>query len=84
MKKLIVAMLLLSATWVQAQDQPSKWAVRGYLKAMTTFLPAPNLDTLLTDHLIHHRLNVRWFPTDELTVVGELRTRVFYGDFYRG
>ena len=82
----MIAALLGWAQVALAQEVPEvkRWAVRGYVKEMTTFLPSPNLDTLLTDHLIHHRLNVRWYPTDQLTLVGELRTRIFYGDLYRG
>ncbi len=37
-------------------------------------------DSTLIDNLIHHRLNVAWYPNEHLTGKIEFRTRVFHGD----
>jgi len=71
-----------------------KIALSGYLKNLQTLLFFNNAypthsqgvpaDTFLQDNLIHHRLNLRWFPNEKLTVRAELRTRLFFGDLVRG
>lgn len=50
----------------------------GYLKYMTTasFL---NGDSIITDNLIHHRLNLRGYINEHWTVGVEMRNRIFYG-----
>jgi hypothetical protein len=71
-----------------------KIAFSGYLKNLQNlfFLNNSSLqtplggisDTFFQDNLIHHRLNMKWFPNEKLTVRAELRTRLFFGDLVRG
>ncbi len=69
-----------SALLVCGQEKESKWAWRGYLKNMSTLSWSPYLgDTLWFDNLVHNRLNLTWYPTDNLTAVLEVRNRLLTG-----
>ena len=69
--------ITMSAT---AQDEPSNWAFKGYLKNMSSFSWTPYLaDTLWYDNLIHNRLNLAWYPNDGFSVYAEMRNRIFLG-----
>ncbi len=86
MKQLVLVVILLFGFQSLAQEtdsiQKRKFKdvinARGYVKYMTTasFL---NGDSIITDNLIHHRLNLRGFINDHWTVGLELRNRIFYG-----
>ncbi len=40
-------------------------------------------DSLLSQNLIHNRLNFAWYANKEITVVAQFRTRLFTGDFVK-
>ncbi len=64
----------------QNDDGLSKWAFKGYLKNMSTFSWTPYLgDTLWYDNLTHNRLNLAWYPNEEISVFIEMRNRLFIG-----
>ena len=78
---LCLSFVLLTFTHrVEAQNQKErKWSINGYVKSLQT-LYFFDLDNIVTDNLLHHRFNFRWYPTDYLTFKVELRNRVFYGE----
>ncbi len=55
---------------------------RGYVKDMRTFF-IDDLDNVLIDNLLHHRLNLKWYANDAFTVGVEWRNRLFYGEFIK-
>ena len=66
----------------KAQDdyKEPKWAFKGYLKNMSTFSWSPYLaDTMWYDNLTHNRLNLAWYPPNEISVFVEMRNRLFVG-----
>jgi hypothetical protein len=64
-------------------DVPKRFQVRGYLKDLQ-FVTLPGRgDSIGTGNLLHHRLNVRWYPSTPLTVAVEVRTRLFVGEQVR-
>lgn len=67
--------------WLLAQDdtEEPRFIAKGYVKDMATFNFA-GPDSIFVDNLIHHRLNLAWYPTDHFTAKLELRNRVFFGD----
>jgi len=72
----------LSLGIAKAQDdyKEQKWAFKGYLKNMSTFSWSPYLaDTMWYDNLTHNRLNLAWYPTNEISVYVEMRNRLFVG-----
>jgi hypothetical protein len=78
---LIVCLLLLASLSAKGQDDdPGKWAFKGYLKNMSTFSWTPYFaDTLWYDNLTHNRLNMAWYPNDEFSLIIEMRNRLFLG-----
>lgn len=89
----IIGVLMLLLKPSVAQDEPSKWAINGYLKQMQTYLLFNDsyfdlqqfkmVDTFLIDNLIHNRVNIRYYASDKLTLRADIRTRIFYGDLVR-
>ncbi len=50
------------------------------MKNMSTFSWTPYLgDTLWYDNLTHNRLNLAWYPNEEISVFIEMRNRLFIG-----
>ena len=56
----------------------STFQAGGYLKSLSSWTFPPGQEAYF-DHLLHARLNTKWFPTDNLTGVLELRGRWYYG-----
>ncbi|WP_242929254.1 hypothetical protein [Pontibacter vulgaris] len=57
--------------------------LKGYVKQLQTFILVRGLDSLLTDNLLHNRLNFNYSLDTTLNLVVEVRNRVFYGDLLR-
>ncbi len=78
---------------LQAQEEPSKVEINGYIKNLQTLLffndAYPDVqqfklvDTFLQDNLIHNRFNFKWFISDHWNFKADLRTRIFFGDLVR-
>lgn len=52
----------------------------GYAKYLFMTSKSPLVDGRLNDHILHCRLNTRWYPAESLTGAMELRLRGFYGE----
>ncbi|MCB0738055.1 MAG: hypothetical protein KDC92_11120 [Bacteroidetes bacterium] len=77
--KLFIFTILLVSSSAFAQDN---FTLNGYVKYMqTNFLVSTPSTTLLTDNLIHNRLNAKWYASDKLQFSVELRNRAFYGEY---
>ncbi|GAA4823015.1 hypothetical protein [Algivirga pacifica] len=81
--------LLFSVFTLQAQeefqeeestDKPSNIYFGGYLKYLQTIGFQELNDRWITDNLIHNRLNFKWYASSQVTVVAEMRNRLFYGE----
>lgn len=80
--KLLILLLLAPLSVLAQEETPPKYSFNGYVKYMqSSFLINQNLLNLYSDHLIHNRLNFKWYPTDKITGSVELRNRAFYGEF---
>lgn len=81
---LLALWLLLPAHGVISQ---SAFELKGYVKSLQSvaFIRVPPLreSIMFNDHLLHHRLNVRYFPSENWTLAAELRNRAFFGDQVR-
>jgi hypothetical protein len=71
--------LLWSGAYGQEQKDKT-FEFKGYVKDMASFNFPKNADSVITDNLIHNRLNFRWIPSSQFQVRVELRTRAFSGD----
>ena len=51
----------------------------GFIKYMNT-TSFVDLDSLITDNLIHNRIRFKAYLSDKITTVIEMRNRIFYGE----
>ena len=74
--KIFIIFTLLS---FYASAQTDQYSVGGYAKYLFSSVKYPQLDEQYYDHLIHTRLNTKWYPFSNLTGTIELRLRAFAG-----
>ena len=78
MKNKLLFLLFLFFNTSFAQLSP--YEINGYVKYLFSSTKFPNTSERYDDHLIHTRLNSRWFTTNNLTTVMEMRLRAYYGE----
>lgn len=76
-KILLLFLLFLSAS---AFAQLPVTDVYGYAKYLFGTTKYPLYNERFNDHLIHARLNTRWYPFSSLTAALEFRFRAYYGE----
>ena len=69
-------LILVNPVWAQL----SSFDYNGYAKYLFSSTEIPEIDDRLYDHLLHLRLNTRYYATQNLTAGLELRFRTFYGE----
>ena len=69
-------LILVNPVWAQL----SSFDYNGYAKYLFSSTEIPEIDDRLYDHLLHFRLNTRYYATQNLTAGLELRFRTFYGE----
>ena len=86
MKKstLLFSIILLFTFSIFAQKSKNSWAedhlrFTGYVKYMN-MLSFTDGNDLLTDNLLHNRINLKAYLSNPLTFNASMRNRVFYGD----
>lgn len=77
MKNILLTTFLLFCNLSFAQL--SSFDYNGYTKYLFSSAKHPGIEERFYDHLLHSRLNTRWYPSQSLTAAIELRTRIFYG-----
>ncbi|HTP12283.1 MAG TPA: hypothetical protein VMM37_01595 [Bacteroidota bacterium] len=77
MKRLILLVLILQSG-AMAQSDPGSFEAGGYLKYLISRSSIPSVGTL-TDHLLHGRLNLKWYTTETVTTALEIRARAYAG-----
>jgi len=73
---LIFFLLTLQSSFAQL----SPFEINGYVKYLFSSTRFPNASEIYDDHLIHARLNTRWFTTNNITTVMEMRIKAYYGE----
>jgi hypothetical protein len=76
-KKVWIILIGLCLAIVNSQEN---YDIFGYSKYLFSTSEFPSFEDRFYDHLLHARLNSRWYPTDHLTGALELRLRGYYGD----
>ncbi len=79
MKAKLLLILLVSLSAVSFAQLPVT-AVYGYAKYLFGTTKYPFYNERFEDHLIHARLNTRWYPLSSLTAALEFRFRAYYGE----
>ena len=77
--KLLVFYFLIFTSTVFSQGL-SPFEYNGYAKYLFSSTKFPEINERLYDHLLHLRLNTRYYATQNLSAVMELRFRTFYGE----
>ena len=84
MRYLVIIGWLSCITTVSAQTDPpkkeQKLFLTGYIKLLNTIAIPADDEEWLFDNFIHHRLNLRWYLADNLTLRVEARIRFFFGE----
>lgn len=60
--------------------QLSSTELSGYVKYLFSSTSYPGYSEKFSDHLLHSRLNSRWYATENLTFAAEFRMRAFFGE----
>ena len=55
------------------------FSVKGYISHMNS-CSFVSIDSMMTDNLIHNRLDMKAFVSDNFTIVAGIRNRLFYGE----
>ena len=79
-KKIRVLLVLLIFPFIQSSAQYSNFDYNGYAKYLFSSTKFPGINDQLYDHLLHLRLNTKYYATQSLTAAMELRFRTFYGE----
>ena len=74
------AFIIIIFCFVTSPAQNSSFDYNGYAKYLFSSTKVPSINERLYDHLLHLRLNTRYYATQNLTGVMELRFRTFYGE----
>ena len=74
--KLIILLFITKTTFAQL----SPFEYNGYAKYLFSTSKIPRIEDRLNDHLLHLRLNTKWFASENLTAALEIRFRAFYGE----
>lgn len=69
--------LILIVTVTQAQNS---FQSGGYSKYLFSTSKHPQLNERLYDHILHSRLNTKYFFDDSFSLTGEVRFRTFFGN----
>ncbi|MDF2157941.1 hypothetical protein [Algoriphagus sp. CAU 1675] len=64
-------------------EKAPKWEIGGYLKYLNYKTFTGNFDESINGNLIHHRLNIKWNPSDRISGAAEFRNRIFWGEEIR-
>ena len=75
-----------SFSFFSQENKKNKWKEKvefsGFIKYMNT-TSVVDLDSLITDNLIHNRIRFKAYLSDKITTVFEMRNRIFYGEATR-
>lgn len=78
LKKIFILVFILISFSIQAQEKEKNWTLNGYVKDMQTAWH-DTAGNLITDNLIHNRLNFKWYPNDKFNIVIGARNRLMWG-----
>jgi hypothetical protein len=78
MKTALFILIVILSNFSYAQLSP--YEINGYVKYLFSSTKFPAAVERYDDHLLHGRLNTRWYPVDNFKAVMEIRLRGYYGE----
>jgi|WetSurMetagenome_2_1015567.scaffolds.fasta_scaffold10301_3 hypothetical protein len=80
---LILSITVITSGLVQSQKKPEFLTFNGYLTTMQSVIFDSLSGPFINDNLIHNRLNVKGYFSENITFAAEFRNRLFTGDMVR-
>ncbi|HEX9974042.1 MAG TPA: hypothetical protein VGD14_18365 [bacterium] len=80
MNRKLILCLIAWLIPIHVKAQIRSYELNGYAKYLFSSTKMPYLQDRLDDHLVHARINTRWYPTHSLVAALEIRLRGFYGE----
>ncbi|GAH33371.1 unnamed protein product, partial [marine sediment metagenome] len=78
--RIILILLILPAQIISAQTADSKISLNGYITNMQSVMFQDIDENWITDNLIHNRLNVYWYPSENISASLQIRNRLIFGE----
>lgn len=75
-----VFFLLISFICAKGQDSGSSFQFSGYITNMQSVMFRDVDKAWVADNLIHNRINLFWYPADNITATLQMRNRLIYGE----
>lgn len=69
--------------YCNAQDSgivKKKFELNGYAKSLQSIRFDEKFRNSLSDNFIHNRINVKWMPSEKISVTAQFRNRLFWGE----
>ena len=88
MKQKQIIILLFLILSIPGFSQDRSWTLNGYVKELFMYykpeqqIEGFNMNEFMTN-TIHNRLNFKWYTTDKLTTVIEMRNRIIFGNLVK-
>ena len=74
-------LFILIPLGVFPQDEPGKkFTFDGYISNMQSIISDSLKGNWIADNLFHNRLNMNWFPSNNITFSVQMRNRLMYGE----
>jgi len=80
LRSILNGFLLLIIFSFNSFAQLSSFELNGYAKYLFSSVKIPYFSERFSDHLIHTRINTRWYPVESISAALEARMRGFYGE----
>ena len=83
MKGVSIILFFILSNYCNAQDTlktKGKLEVNGYIKNLESLSFDKNFKNNISGNLLHNRINAKWKPTEQITVIAEFRNRLFWGE----
>ena len=64
----------------ETEELKSKFEINGYVKNLESISFDKTLKNNISNNLFHNRINSKWRPSKKITVVSEIRNRLFWGE----
>lgn len=77
---LVLAAFLMSCQVSSFSQDGKKLIFNGYLTTMQMAMFDSLSGPFINENLIHNRMNLKFYPSDHLTIAAEIRNRLFTGD----
>ncbi|HOP05478.1 MAG TPA: hypothetical protein PL017_13755 [Tenuifilaceae bacterium] len=78
---LVCLVFLLSISAYSQNESSSSYSLNGYVKYMNTTVFDEVESPWIVDNLIHNRINVKWYMSNNFTFATDMRNRIVYGDY---